>query len=208
MKTKARIAPSPVLNEITWSHAGVPWRVTAWPDVATERLCGDIWLPAQPPEGAFVAAAADVRDAAWRRYLDFVPARERAFISCFRFSRLEALLVSARCPQLLDILEETPALTVFISAHVALRGSERPGWDEIAVLFERSGVYGLLEWLGLPASPRTLTALRNFADPEIPRRFLAPLRTVLWDQPTLETLERSAVVTDIDLARHCHRLAA
>jgi hypothetical protein len=207
MKTIARPS-APVLNEITWSHVGVPWRLTAWPDASIERFDGDTWVPAHPPEGAFAAAAADVRDVAWRRYLEFVPARERAFVAHFRFSRLEALQAIARCPELIEMLEETPALTVFISAHVGLRGTDRPGWDEISAVFERAGIYGLLEWLGLPATPRTLAALRNFADPEIPRRFLMPLRTVLWDAPTLESLERSTVVTDIDLARHCHRLAA
>jgi hypothetical protein len=207
MKTKSRTL-APVLNEISWSHAGVAWRATAWPEVAIERRCGDVWLPGQPSDGVFAAAAADVRDVTWRRYLEYVPARERAFVAQFRFSRLEALQVAARCPELLDTLEQVPALTVFISAHVALRGTERPGWDEIAAVFERTGVFGVLEWLGLPASPRALAALRNLADAEIPRRFLAPLRTVLWDGPTLESLERSSVVTDIELARHCHRLAA
>jgi hypothetical protein len=205
MKSKASLA-APV--EISWSHAGVFRRVTAWPEVAFERRCGEDWIPDQPSDGAFAAAAADVRDLTWRRYLDFLPARERAFIAQFRFSRLEALQVIARCPQLLDVLEETPALTIFVSAHVSLRGTERPGWDEIRAVFERAGVYGLLEWLGLPANRHTLTALRNFADAEIPRRFLAPLRTVLWDEATLISLERAPVITDIDVARHCHRLAA
>lgn len=208
MKSKSRpkIVAAPV--DISWSHAGIFRRVTAWPEVAFERRCGDEWIPDQPTDGAFAAAAADVREPTWRRYLDFLPARERAFIAQFRFSRLEALQVIARCPALLDLLEETPALTVFVSAHVALRGSERPGWDEIRALFERAGVFGLLEWLGLPAGRSTLAALRNFADPEIPRRFLAPLRTVFWEESILISLERAPVVTDLDLARHCHRLAA
>lgn len=194
--------------ELTWSHAGVFRRVTPWPNVAFERQYGDEWIPDQPTEGAFAAAAADLRDPAWRRYLEYLPARERAFLAQFRFSRLEALQVIARCPELLEVLEEIPALTVFVSAHVTLRGAARPGWDEISAVFERAGVFGLLEWLGLPATRQTLTALRNFADAEIPRRFLAPLRTVLWDDATLTTLERASVVTDLDLARHCHRLAA
>ncbi len=207
MKTTTRgIAHAPV--EITWSHAGIFRRVTAWPDMAFERRCGDDWIPDQPTEGAFAAAAADVRDVTWRRYLEFVPARERAFIAQFRFSRLEALQVIARCPELLEVLEQTPALTIFVSAHVTLRGTERPGWDEISAVFDRAGVFGVLEWLGLPATRHTLTALRNFADPEIPRRFLSPLRSVLWDDATLVSLERAAVITDLDLARHCHRLAA
>ncbi len=194
--------------ELTWSHAGVFRRVTAWPNVAFERQYGDEWIPDQPTEGAFAAAAADLRDPAWRRYLEYLPARECAFLAQFRFSRLEALQVIARCPELLVVLEEIPALTVFVSAHVTLRGAARPGWDEISAVFERAGVFGLLEWLGLPATRQSLAALRNFADAEIPRRFLAPLRTVLWDDATLTTFERASVVTDLDLARHCHRLAA
>jgi hypothetical protein len=206
MKTKLRSKlASP---ELTWSHAGVQHRVTPWPEAAFERLLGEAWVPDEPDEGTFAAAAIDVRDQAWRRYLEFVPAAEREFLAQFRFSRMEALHVLARCPELLPILSETPALTIFVSAHVSLRGSERPGWDELSAVFERSGVFGVLEWLGLPATRRALTALRNFADPEIPRRFIAPLRTLLWDGVTVRTLESTTVVTDVDLARHCHRLAA
>lgn len=206
MKSSRRAAAPTV--ELTWSHAGVTHRVTAWPEVRFQRGCGDEWMDEQPSEGAFAAAAADLREPNWRRYLEFVPARERRFVEFFRFSRLQVLQVISRCPELLDVLEITPALTVFVSAHVALRGAERPGWDEIRAVFERAGVFGLLEWLGLPATRSTLVALGNLADAEIPRKFLSPFRTVLWDQSALRVLERSEVVTDLDLARHCHRLAA
>lgn len=194
--------------ELAWSHAGVTYRVTAWPEAGVEKRDGDRWVPATLDDGALAAAAADIRPAMWRRYLEFLPAAERAFVSQFRISRMEALQVIARCPELLPVLAETPALTVFVSAHVALRGSQRPGWDEINAVFQRAGVFGVLEWLGLPARRETLAALANFSDPEIPRRFLAPLRTVLWDAPTVAALERAPVVTDVDLARHCHVLAA
>ena len=205
MKTRHPTLPA---VEITWSHAGVFRRVTAWPELGFQRRSGDEWVSDQPNEGAFAAAAAYVRLEAWDRFLEYVPARERRFVMQFRFRRMEALQVLARCPELLDVLEDTPALTAFVSAHVALRGAERPGWDEISAVFERAGVFGLLEWLGLPATRQALTALRNFADVEIPRKFLAPLRTVLWDESTLATLEHASVVTDLDVARHCHRLAA
>ena len=100
------------------------------------------------------------------------------------------------------------------NAHLIIESAE--WWKEkFAPLFRLEewqnlggGVFGVLEWLGLPATRQTLSALKNFADAEVPRRFLAPLRTVLWDDATLTLLERAAVVTDIDLARHCHRLAA
>jgi hypothetical protein len=207
MKTLIR-SKSQAAVELGWSHAGVTHRVTAWPEVAFERRCGDAWVVDHPTDGAFAAAAIDLKPAAWRRYLDFMPAAERAFVAQFRLSRMEALQVISRCPELLPVLAATPALTVFVSAHVALRGAERPGWDEINAVFQRAGVFGLLEWLGLPARRETLAALANLADPEVPRRFLAPLRTVLWDITTANAFEHAAVVTDIDLARHCHRLAA
>ncbi len=205
---KAKLRAQPTLADITWSHAGVFRRVTAWPEAAFERLEGDTWIADHPDEGAFAAAAVDVRDASWRGYLEFVPAAERHFLAQFRFSRMEALQVIARCPELIPAISEIPALTIFVSAHIALRGSSRPGWDELSAVFERSGVFGLLDWLGLPATRAALGALRNFADPEIPRRFIAPLRTMLWDGVTVRTLEHTLVVTDIDLARACHRLAA
>lgn len=200
-------AQSPAV-QLSWSSAGVSYRVTAWPDVACERLNGDTWVAHQPDDAAFAAAAADLRDPAWRRYLEFLPAEERTFIAQFRFSRLEALQVIARCPALLSLLCDYPALTIFLSAHVTLRGNERPGWDEINALFQRAGAFGLLEWLGLPATRQTLTALRNLADPEIPRRLLERLRTAFWHGPTLVALEKTPVVTDIELARRCHVRAA
>ena len=207
MKTSSRRkVQAPV--EITWSHAGITRRVTAWPEAAFERRCGETWVPDYVTDGAFAAAAIDVRPTLWRKYLEFMPAPERSFVNQFWISRLEALQVIARCPELLPVLLETPALTVFVSAHVSLRGVERPGWDEINAVFQRAGIYGLLEWLGLPARRETLSALQNLADPEIPRRFLAPLRTALWDATTATALERSPVVTDVELARHCEKLAA
>lgn len=207
MKTQRRSKAQPAV-QLDWSCAGISHRVTAWPEVAFERQCGDTWVAESPDDAAFAAGAADLRDTAWRRYLEFMPAEERTFVAQFRFSRLEALQAIARCPALLPILREYPALTIFVSAHVTLRGSERPGWDEINAVFQRSGVFGVLEWLGLPATRQTLTALRNLADPEIPRRLLAPLRTAFWHGPTLVALEKNPVVTDIELARHCHVRAA
>lgn len=207
MKSKPA-SPARAAAEIAWSHAGVFRRVTAWPEVAFQRRGGEAWMDEFPDESALAAAAGEVSDNHWRRYLEFLPPAERAFVAQFRCSRMEALLVIARCPDLLPVLAETPALTVFLSAHVALRGAERPGWDEINAVFQRNGVFGVLEWLGLPATRPALGALRNFADPEVPRRFLAPLRTLLWDAPTVSALGQANVVTDIDLARHCHVLAA
>jgi hypothetical protein len=209
MKTlRRRTKASPAANEITWSHLGIARRVTAWPEVSFERQSGRCWVADQPDSGAFAGAAADVSDRAWQHYLEFMPLAERAFVAQFRFRRLEALQVVARCPELLPVLMEVPALTVFIAAHAALRGAERPAWEEISAVYERSGVFGLLEWLGLPATRQTLVALAHLSDPEIPQRFLSALRTALWNRPTAAAFERANVVTDLDLARHCHLQAA
>jgi hypothetical protein len=121
---------------------------------------------------------------------------------------MEALQVIARCPALLPELAETPALTAFLAAHVSLRGTPAPGWEEINAVYERSGIFGVLEWLGLPASRQTLAILRNIEEAELPKRFLEPLRTMLWEPRTIFALQRLPAITDRQLARHCHALAA
>ena len=73
---------------------------------------------------------------------------------------------------------------------------------------ERSGVFGVLEWLGLPASRQTLGILRSVVEPDLPRRLLEPLRTVLWEPRTIFALQRLPALTDRHLARFCHALAA
>jgi hypothetical protein len=144
----------------------------------------------------------------WRRYLEFMPAAERTFVKKFRYGRLAALLIVARCPQLLGDLDETPALVAFLAAHASLRGTESPRWEEVAALYERGGVFAVLEWLGLPASRQTLTILRNLVDPDVPRRLLEPLRSLLWQPVASSVLQRSTELTDQQLARYCHALAA
>src|SRR5436190_23897984 len=94
---------------------------------------------------------------------------------------MAALQVMARCPDLLPTLAEAPALTPFVAAHLSLRGRENYAWAEISVVFQREGVFGLLQWLGLPSSWQTLTILQNIADPDLPRRLLEPLRRALWE---------------------------
>ncbi len=193
---------------LSWSHAGVTYRVTAWPEVTFERLYGDEWIGLQPSEEALASAAQTCGPLEWRPYLEFVPADVREFLARFRITRMEALQVIARCPALLQELTEYPALTGYVAAHMGLRGTPGPGWDEINAVHERSGIFGVLEWLGLPASRQTLAILGNVADPELPKKFLEPLRTLLWEPGAIFALQRVPVITDKHLARCCHPLAA
>lgn len=193
---------------LTWSHCGALYRVTAWPEARFECLYGEDWITTSPTEDAFASAAEQCGAAAWAPYLEFVTSDERAFLSGFRLTRMEALQVVARCPQLLDTLHETPALTAFLAGHVSLRGTAGACWEEINAVHERGGVFGLLEWLGLPASRHTLQILQSIAEPDLPKRFLEPLRTMLWEPTASFALQRMPTITDRDLARTCHALAA
>lgn len=191
-----------------WSHEGVSYRVTPWPEVRFERLYGSDWIPTMPGEMVLASAALACDEAAWRSYLEFVPANVREFLEQFTFARMEALQVVARCPDLLAHLAETPALTAYLAAHVSLRGTGGPCWPEIAAVFDRGGIFGVMEWLGLPASRQTLNILRNVAQPDLPKRFLEPLRTLLWEPGAIFALQRMPAITDRQLARYCHALAA
>ena len=193
---------------LTWSHSGVTYRVTAWPEVQFERRYGDDWIAVSPTEDVLASAAQSLGALEWRPYLEFVPRDVREFIARFSFARMEALQVAARCPELLPELAETPALMAFVASHVGLRGTAGPCWAEIRAVYERSGVFGVLEWLGLPASRQTLAILRNVAAPDLPKRFLSPLRTLLWEPRTIFALQRMPAITDRELARCCHALAA
>ena len=193
---------------LRWSHCGVAYRVTPWPEVRFERLYGDEWIPAAPSEDALASATQSCGPREWGPYLEFVPAEVREFLARFSFARMEALQVIARCPALLDTLMETPALTAFLAAHTSLRGHDGAGWEEINAIFERSQVFGVLEWLGLPASRQTLGILGNVATPDLPKRLLEPLRTVLWEPSSIFALQRMPAISDRQLARFCHALAA
>ena len=194
--------------ELTWSHFGICYRVTAWPEAQLERLNDGRWEPAVVGEGILASGSVQLDAAAWRRYVDFVPAAERAFLERFRYGRLGALLIVARCPALLADLDETPALVPFLAAHAELRGSGELRWDEVAAVHERGGIFAVLEWLGLPASRDTLSILRNLIDPDVPRRLLEPLRALLWRPEAAFVLQRTPGLSDQQLARYCHALAA
>jgi hypothetical protein len=193
---------------LTWSHIGVTYRVTPWPEARFERRYGDEWIPTTMSEAAMASAAQSCGPIEWRPFLDFVPAEVREFILSFSFMRMEALQVVARCPALLPSLTATPALTAFLAAHVSLRGTELPSWGEINAVFERGDIFAVLEWLGLPASRQTLAILRNITEPDLPKRFLEPLRTMLWEPQAIFALQRATAIDDRQLAQYCHALAA
>lgn len=209
MKPAAAKKISPVV-QLTWSHFGVLYRVTAWPDVRFECERDGNWVgfDPDPSSNIFSAAAVMLGRAEWSRYLDFVPAAERAFLERFRLGRLAALAVITRCPELLVDLDETPILTSFVASHVALRGGGRPSWTEISAIHERTGIFGLLEWLGLPATRQTLEALNHIADVELAKRLLEPVRETLWNPVGTGVLARAESMNERDLAATCAVLAA
>ena len=208
-KTSRMTVSETVQPELSWIHDGVRHRVTIWPEVRflREDVSGR-WAEAGIEETAFASAALGVTPSQWRRYLEFVPAAEREFLEVFQFSRMAALQLITRCPTLLPALQEYPALAAFLTSHVSLRGGDEPCWAEIAAVFERDGIYGVLQWLGLPSSRQTLAIVRNIADPDLPRRLLEPLRAALWEPEASWALSHAPILTDERLAEACHALAA
>lgn len=193
---------------LCWFHSGVAYRVTSWPEVRFERQYGEDWIALPTLGGALASAARALGPLEWRNYLEFVPTPVRHFLEKFPHGKLEALEVAARCPGLLGVLDEAPALTSFLSAHQALRGDPEPRWKEINARWERDGIFGLLEWLGLPASRQTLEILGQIVEPDLAHRFLEPLRTLLWEPRAIYALQDQGRITDRDLQQHCHALAA
>lgn len=193
---------------LSWSHLGALYRVTAWPEVRFECLYGEDWIETSPTEDALASAAKACGAAEWAPYLEFVSTGAREVVSQFSVMRMEALQVAARCPAVVNELGETPALTAFVAAHASLRGSSGACWEEINAVHERSGIFGLLEWLGLPASRQTLNILQSIVQPDVPKRLLEPLRSLLWEPTAIFALQRMPAITDRELARTCHALAA
>jgi len=193
---------------LTWTHCGVAYRVSPWPEVRFECLYGEDWIATSPTEDVLSSAAQAFLPQDWNPYLEFVLTEAREFLERFTFGRMDALQVIARCPSLLATLEETPALAAFLAAHVSLRGTAEACWEEIEAVHERSGVFGLLEWLGLPASRQTLVILGNVVEPDLPKRFLEPLRSLLWEPTAIYALQRMPAITDRMLAHTVNALAA
>lgn len=208
MKSLRRQKKCSVPLALTWSHCGALYRVTPWPEARFECLYGEDWIATSPTEEALATAALECGAEAWAPYFEFLPATVREFLQPFSAARMEALQVVARCPGLLHELTETPALTAFLAAHANLRGTCGACWEEIAAVHERSGIFGVLEWLGLPASRQTLNILQSIVEPDVPKRLLEPLRGLLWEPTAIFALQRMPAITDRDLARTCHALAA
>jgi hypothetical protein len=206
---RSRVAAAAVAPGLGWIHDGCRYRVSVWPDVRFEReLSPDVWVEDEMHEDAFASAALAVTPRLWAGYLDFAPAEVREFVEQFSYGRMAALHVITRCPALLPELRETPALTAFLALHLSLRGGDAAGWAEIGAVAEREGVFGVLQWLGLPASRQTVTILRTIADPDLPRRLLAPLRAALWEPEAIWALAHTPALTDARLAATCHAMAA
>jgi len=197
-----------VSAELTWPHHGFTWRVTVWPEIQFLRRSSDDWTAAVPDEEVFASAAKYLRPEAWDRYMEYLPQELRSFVGLFRFTRISALYLVTQCPGLLSDLQDTPAVAAFLANHRFLRMAEDCRWSEIAAIHERSGIYGLLEWLGIPASRQTMAILQNISDPDVPRRLLDRLRELLWEPAAITALERCPSMSDRDLTRMCHALAA
>ncbi|MGH7995285.1 MAG: hypothetical protein ACREFX_02930 [Opitutaceae bacterium] len=212
--------------QIRWYHDGAPHRAIVLPEphrsppartagqeppaVQFETQVDGRWeaYDPDPASESFASAAAAGDTNQWRELLSLLPSSFRRFLTFFLYERLEALAVLTRCPRLLPELEAVPALTVFLAAHVRLRGSEGPRWNEIGAAYDNGGIFGLLEWLGLPACRQTLSILARIDDPELPRSLVAPLRAALWEPETLCELDHADCIREKDLARFRAPLAA
>jgi hypothetical protein len=195
--------------ELAWIHDGLRYRVTATPDVKFEcEAAPGEWTEVTGMDDVFASTALAVNAAQWRQFVEFLPRATRTFLAHFQFGRVAALHVITCCPGLLDDLAATPALTPFLAAHLMLRGGEQPAWAEINAVYERDGLFGVMQWLGLPASRQTIAILQNITDADVPRRFLEPLRAALWDPEAIWLLSHAPALTDERLAETCHALAA
>ncbi len=207
MKTR-RFVRTPPPVQLSWSHDGAQRRVGPWPEIRFERKRGARWIEDDPAAECIAAAARAIPADSWRDYLDYVPAAERTLLSRFRAGRIAVVQVVARCPALLAELGKAPALASFVAAHQSLRGAASARWEEINAVYDRSGIFGLLEWLGLPASRQTLHILEQIADPDLPLRLLEPLRANRGEPEVIWALQRQGTLTSRYLERFGHALAA
>ncbi len=192
-----------------WIHDGFRHCVTLWPEIRFEReIAPGEWVVGEMSEDALASAALALSAAQWRGVLEFVPAGVRELLGKFDGGRVAALHVIARCPALLPELLELPALTPFLALHQSLRGGTTPAWSEVTAVLEREGIFGVLQWLGLPASRQTLAILRQIAEPDLSRRLLEPLRAALWEPEAIWALSHAETLTDARIAEACHALAA
>ncbi|MEO6246373.1 MAG: hypothetical protein ABIQ12_13140 [Opitutaceae bacterium] len=192
-----------------WIHDGLRHCVTLWPEIRFERESSpDEWSEAVLGEDVLASAALAVSPAQWRSALEFASVGIRELLEKFDGGRMAALHVVARCPELLPELLDLPALTPFLALHQSLRGGDAPAWSEISAVLGRDGVFGVLQWLGLPASRQTLAIFQHIAEPDLSRRLLEPLRAALWEPEAIWALSHATTLTDARIAEACHALAA
>lgn len=207
MKSRNRSVLFPPI-ELSWHDAGSLHRVTCWPDVRFERETEAGWIPEDPDEDTYFAASSCLGCASWLQYLENFPAEIRTFLLRLGPGRIAGLNVIAHCPELGPLLSEVPALSAFLAHHASLRGTPSMRWGEISAVYERSQAYGLLEWLGLPASRQTLHILGKLSHPDIPSRLLEPFRTLLWEPMAIFRLQHAEQITERELVDSCQAHAA
>lgn len=202
--------PTPsVRASLGWIHDGFRHCVTLWPEVRFERESAPgEWAECEMGEDALASAALGVTEAQWRAALEFAAADVREFLVRFEGGRMAALHLITRCPELLPRLCELPALTAFLVHHQSLRGGDAPAWAEISAVLGRDGIFGVLQWLGLPASRQTIAILAHVAGADLPCRLLEPLRAALWEPEAIWALSHAETLTDARIAEACHALAA
>jgi len=167
---------------LTWSHLGQLHRVTVGPEANFEReVTPGRWEGFQPnPMGAeFVAAAVMIDARRWRSYLEYLPADEARWVNAFGSHRMLALAALRECPALKEDFMNLPVLALLVAAHPLLRDTTTPAWAELTTVFERNGLFGLLEWLGLPATGACLEFLAE-AQRDTALCQLEPMRGRLW----------------------------
>lgn len=202
-------APSASRPSLGWIHDGLRHRALVGPEVRFEREIGPgEWVEVELGEDVFASAALGVDAGQWQRALEFASAGVREFLTQFDGGRMAALHLITRCPALLPELMGLPALTPFLVQHRSLRGGDAPAWAEITAVLERDGIFGVLQWLGLPASRQTIAILTHIADADLSRRLLEPLRAALWEPEAIWALSHAATLTDASIAEACHALAA
>lgn len=207
MNTESQILFSSSI-ELVWSHGGVRYRVDSGMNFFREGAAGwEAWLP-DPASSVFCSAADQISETRWRAFLEYAPVRVRTLVCLFEEGRAAALAVAAFCPGLVADLLATPALVPFLAEHTRLRGEAQPRWAEINAVHARGGLYGLLDWLGLPASRQSLGILQKIAMPDLARRLLEPIRTSLWEPETLWLLQQMPSLSERALAHHCECVAA
>jgi hypothetical protein len=195
---------------LQWSHQGAAYRVSPWPELIFQYRQGARWMRfiPDPSQAEFASIERMIDEAQWAAFVGFMPPAEREFVQLFRHGRLAAVALIAQCPTMVQDLREVPALAPFVAHHVALRGVERPCWGELAAVHERAGLFGLLEWLGLPASREVLAILQRVARPDLACSLLEPIRRVLWEPATAWFLRQADSISDQQLRSHCRLRAA